>query len=281
MTRAAPISAGEALAAASAALRAAGTETARLDAELLLAEAGGLDRAALAATPERPLDPGTRRRFEAMVDRRCAREPVAYIIGRKGFRRVELAVDARVLVPRPETELLVEIALERRPATVLEVGTGSGAVALAVADELSGCRVTATDTSAAALAVAAENLCRAGTDRVELVSGSVPAQGAWDLVLANLPYVADGELARLEPEVSRHEPAEALRGGHDGLEVIRTVLAELGGSRPRCAAVALEVGAGQATAVEGLARAAGFACVERRPDLAGIDRVVVAEAADG
>ena len=262
----------DALEAATDALRAAGVESPRLDAELLLAEATGRDRARIAAEPEVGLDPSAGRAFAASVRRRIAREPLAYIIGRKGFRHLELAVDPRALIPRPETELLVEIALERRPATVLDVGTGCGAVALAIADELPQARVVATDSSAAALELAAANAARHGLgERVELVAGTLPRGRAFDLVVANLPYVPEPEWERLEPEITRYEPRQALVAGPDGLDAIRALLAE----RPDCAAIALEVGTGQAAAVEALVAAAGFAHAERRRDLAGIERAVV------
>ncbi|MGH2986844.1 MAG: N5-glutamine methyltransferase family protein, partial [Solirubrobacterales bacterium] len=147
----------EALESATDALAAAGVESPRLDAELLLAEATGGDRAQLVAAPETGVEPAAARRFGAMVRRRLTREPVAYILGRKGFRRIELAVDRRVLIPRPETELLVKFALELRPRSALDVGTGSGAVALALATELADAEVVATDTSLEALAVAQAN----------------------------------------------------------------------------------------------------------------------------
>ncbi len=165
----------EAMHAAVDAMRAAGVEQARLDAELLLAEAMGVERAALVADPGAEVSPAAARLFGEMVRRRLRREPVAYILGRKGFRKIELAVDGRVLIPRPETELLVEVALEREPASVLDVGTGSGAIALAIADELPGCEVTATDTSARALEVARANAERLGlAERVALPRGHDP-----------------------------------------------------------------------------------------------------------
>ena len=268
-------SVGEALGAATDALAAAGSETARLDAELLLAEATGFSRARLASRPEEGVEPAAARAFGAMVRRRVRREPVAYILGRRGFRRLELAVDARVLIPRPETELLVEVALELRPATVLELGTGSGAVTLAVADELEGVSMVATDTSLDALAVAKANAQRLGLGgAVELVHGSVPAGRRFDLVLANLPYVAEAEMTGLAPELG-FEPREALVAGPTGLEVIEAVLGELALAVPRHGAVAFEVGEGQAGLVAELVRRAGWEEVEVRPDLAGIDRVVV------
>src|SRR4249920_1069227 len=164
----------QALNAATDALGAAGIEDPRLDAELLLASATGWDRARLAAAPEVEVPPAAARRFGEMVRRRLRREPVAYILGCKGFRRIELGVDPRVLIPRPETELLVELALELRPRRVLDVGTGSGAIALAVADELPDCEVVATDVSAAALEVARANAERLGlADRVAFHEGTL------------------------------------------------------------------------------------------------------------
>ena len=267
----------EALAAATDALAAAGVATPRLDAELLFAEATGRDRAAQAADPDLPVDPSAARRFGEAVRRRVRREPVAYILGRKGFRRIELEVDARVLIPRPETEHLVEVAVERQPLAALDVGTGSGAVALAIADELPACEVVATDTSPGALELAAANARRLGlADRVRFAAGSLPASGSFDLLLANLPYVSEPEWRGLEPELRDHEPREALVAGPTGLEAIDRLLGELSVARDlAAAAVALEVGEGQAASVAELVRRAGFERVESRPDMAGIDRVVV------
>lgn len=273
----------EALAAATAALAAAGAETPRLDAELLLGEALGCDRVRLAVDPKTTVGAAAARRFGAMVRRRVAREPVAYILGRKGFRHLELAVDGRVLIPRPETELLVEGALElaRPPAPlrVLDVGTGSGAVALAVADEIPDAQVTATDLSLDALAVARANAERLGlADRATFVPGSLPAGGRFDLVLANLPYVSEAEWSSLAPELRRYEPREALVAGPTGLEAIESLLAGLALGEVETGAVALEVGAGQAPAVAALVHRAGFGSVRRLRDLAGIERVVVGAA---
>ncbi len=260
----------QALTAATDALRAAGVEEARFDAEVLLAQATGWDRAKLAADPQAEVPAGAGRRFGEMVRRRLRREPVAYILGRKWFRRIELAVDRRVLIPRPETELLVELALDLRPGTVLDVGTGSGAIALAIADELPGCAVTATDTSAAALEVARLNAQRLGlAGRVRFVEGSLPEDERFDLTLANLPYIAELEWPSLQPEVTRWEPREALLAGVDGLDAIRSVVPWV-----RSGQLALEVGEGQADAVATLLGKAGFEAIQARPDLAGIPRVV-------
>lgn len=259
------------------ALSAAGVDSPRLDAELMLAEATGLDRTTIVADPDRALAGGAGREFAAMVRRRLRREPVAYILGRKGFRRIELAVDRRVLVPRPETELLVELALELQPRSVLDVGTGSGAVALAIADELSEVEVTATDTSAAALEVAGANAERLGlAARVRFARGALPAGGGrFDLLLANLPYVAAAEWDGLAPEIREFEPREALVAGPTGLEAIEGLLAALPRGGVGAEAIALEVGAGQAAPVSGMVAAAGFPSVERRRDLAATERAVL------
>jgi release factor glutamine methyltransferase len=269
--REAAASVRDALAAATDALTAAGVDTPRLDAELLLAEASGVDRARLAADPDAAVTPAAGRAFGEMVRRRVRREPVAYILGRKAFRNLEIAVDRRALIPRPETELLVEVALELGPRSVLDVGTGSGAVALAVADELPDASVIATDRSETALDVARANATRLERgERVEFRRGSVPAGERFDVALANLPYVREDEWTALAPEITRYEPREALVSGPTGLEAIAEVLPLIDAS-----AVALEVGAGQAGEVEHLARACGLGRIEVRLDLAGVERVVV------
>ena len=275
MTAVAAGSVGDALSAAVDALEAAGIDSARLDAELLLAEAIGVDRAGLAADPDADIPAPAARVFGAMVRRRVRREPAAYILGRKGFRNIEVAVDNRVLVPRPETELLVEIALELRPRSVLDVGTGSGAVALAIADELPGVRVVATDTSGGALEVAHGNAVRLGLeDRVRFLSGTLPPNGGdVELLVSNLPYVSAAEWEGLDPEIRDYEPREALVAGLSGLEVIEELLGRIGGDPPP--AIALEVGAGQAQAVAELVAGAGYGRVETREDIAGIERVVI------
>ncbi|MDP9227698.1 MAG: peptide chain release factor N(5)-glutamine methyltransferase, partial [Actinomycetota bacterium] len=235
----------------------------------------GLERARLAAEPETPLAGAASRRFGEMIRRRLRREPVAYILGRKGFRRIELEVDRRVLVPRPETELLVEVALELAPATVLDTGTGSGAVALAIADELPAALVTAADSSEEALAVARGNAERLGAGaRVSIVAGTLPG-GHYDLLVANLPYVAEAEWEGLAPEIREHEPAAALVAGPTGLESIAELLALVREAGEPPAAIALEVGEGQGGDVARIVGTAGYEHVGLRADLAGIERVVV------
>jgi release factor glutamine methyltransferase len=218
-----------------------------------------------------------------MVRRRVRREPVAYILGRKGFRRIELLVDRRVLIPRPETELLVELALEVGASTALDVGTGSGAIALAVADELDEARVTAIDTSFDAVRVAQANTERLGlADRVDVVlrgpsslKGAEPDGHPFDLLLANLPYVSEDEWEDLAPEIREFEPRDALVAGPTGLEAIEALAEELLGLAPRPPVVALEIGEGQADEVSRLISAAGYEEIEIRSDLAGHDRVVI------
>jgi release factor glutamine methyltransferase len=261
----------EALAAAGDALAAIGIEDPRLDAEVLLAETTGRDRAQLAADPGAEIPPPQARAFGEAVRRRLRREPVAYIVGRKGFRHIDLEVDRRVLITRPETELLVEIALAQQPQSLLDVGTGSGAIALAVADELPDCVVTATDTSSRALEAARANAARLGlAERVTFLEGTVPAGGSFDLTLANLPYIAEPDWRALQPEVAEWEPREALLAGADGLDAIRAVVPAV-----ESGTLALEVGEGQPPAVAVILEESGFASIEVRADLAGIERVVI------
>jgi release factor glutamine methyltransferase len=263
----------DALDSAVIALTAAGCDTPRLDAELLLAAAMGVDRAAIAADPGRALEPDAARRFQEHAARRREREPVAYILGSKGFRSLELEVDPRVLIPRPETEHLVEALLDLpRGARVCDVGTGSGAIALALKAERPDLEVVATDASADALAVARANAERLGLD-VELFEGDLLAgvRGPLDAVVSNPPYVEDG--AELAPEIVGYEPALALRAGPDGLDVVRRLLPAAGATTAHT--VALEIGAGQAEAVGELMGESGFADVAVVADLAGHERVLV------
>jgi release factor glutamine methyltransferase len=258
------------------AISAAGCETPRLDAEVLLADVLGVARERLLIDRELSVAGPAVRAFQDAVRRRAVlREPVAYITGRRGFRRIELNVDRRALIPRPESELLVESALELAPgARVLDVGTGSGAIALALKDERPDLEVSATDLSEDALALARANAARLGLDvafvHADLLEG---VADEFDAVLANLPYVAECDLAALQPEIVRHEPPGALFAGADGLDAIRALAAQLS-ERRRVVFVALEIGARQAETVAELLRAAGFEAVGCVPDLAGIERVV-------
>lgn len=266
----------DALDSAAVAIAAAGSRSPRLDAELLLAHALGVDRARLILDPGRELEGAAARSFRELVRRRAQTgEPVAYLLGTKGFRHIELLVDRRVLVPRPETELLVEAALDLpHGARVLDVGTGSGAVALALKHERPDLRVSGSDVSEDALEVARANSQRLGLD-VELLCADLLAGlgSGWDAVLANPPYVADDERAALPRDVRDHEPELALLAGADGLDVVRALVRQA--ATTHAALLALELGAGQAPVVARLVAGAGFADVEIRRDLARIERVVV------
>ncbi|MDQ3644588.1 MAG: peptide chain release factor N(5)-glutamine methyltransferase [Actinomycetota bacterium] len=267
----------DALAAAVDALAAAGCDTPQLDAEVLIADALGVDRGELVTGSVSEVPSASARVIGERVRRRVMREPVAYIIGRKGFRHIDLAVDSRVLIPRPETELLVEVALAApRGARVHEVGTGSGAVALALMHERPDLRLSASDLSPRAIDVARANARALGLDLPLVVARGLPdpiataPQGyagpmrAYDLVLANLPYVSIGEAATLAPEIRRHEPPEALISGPEGLDAIRDLVSEI----PAGTRVALEHSPHQAEAVRGLLDRA-----ETHRDLAGRERV--------
>jgi len=264
---------------ATAEIAAGGCQTPRLDAEVLLAHVLGVGRERLLSDPGLTLAEEQLELFRAAVRRRAlAREPVAYIVGRRAFREIELAVDGRALVPRPETELLVECALALPAgAHVLDVGTGCGAVALALAHERPDLELSGSDLSERALELARLNSRRLDLD-VRWLRSDLLAQIAdeFDAVVANLPYIAEGESANLAPEIVEHEPPEALFAGPDGLSAIRALMSQLRRRRRVCF-VALEVGAGQAGAVAELLRACGFRRRRRERDLAGIERVLVAE----
>jgi release factor glutamine methyltransferase len=271
----------DALDGAVTAIGAAGCETPRLDAELLLAHALGVARERLFIDAELSVAGPAVRIFQDYVRRRSVlREPVAYILGKRHFRRLELASDPRALIPRPETELLVEVALSLPEGLrVLDIGTGSGAVALALKDERPDLEVTGSDLSADALALARANGERLVLDvhwlTADLLEG-VPDE--FDAILSNPPYVPDGDRAMLAPEILRHEPTSALFAGEDGLDAIRPLLGQVAGLTS-VRLLALEVGAGQAAVVGELMRAADFQSVRAERDLAGIERVVVGERA--
>lgn len=266
-------SAGDALSAAVDALRAAGCDTPELDAQVLISDALGIDRAELIARPERTIESTVARLIADRIRRRIEREPVAYILGRRWFRDLYLRVDRYVLVPRPETELLVEVALGLglpAGARVHDVGTGSGAVALAVKHARPDLSVSGSDRSTAALVLAYENATRLGLE-LDLHDGAgLPAEaleeGLPDLVVANLPYIREDEWSKLEPEIVRYEPRRALVAGPDGLEAIRALVEEA----PAGLLLALEHAPAQAEAVRGL-----LADARTRRDLAGHERVTL------
>jgi peptide chain release factor 1 len=256
---------------------------ARLDAELLLAHVLGSSRMDLYLGFDKPLGEADRARYRELIRRRAKeRVPVAYLTERREFWSLAFRVTSDVLIPRPETETLVRVALDQKPRRALEIGVGSGCISAALARELPSLEIVACDVSRGALEIARENLAALGVlERVTLVEARELGQvaGAFDLVLSNPPYVASGDLAGLAPEL-RHEPALALDGGPDGLDVIRQICADAPARVERPGALALEVGAGQAAAVAELLRATGAAEVETFADLAGIPRVVLGRYAE-
>jgi len=271
--------------AAARTLAQAQVENPRLDAELLIAEAAGLTRADLYAGPLE-LDGETRRRFESLIRRRAGREPLAYIVGRKEFYSLEFEVGPAVLVPRPETETIVDVALkliaQHANCRLLDIGTGCGAIALAIASNAPGVQVVATDISMDALAIAHRNAVRLGlesrtrfirADCWDTLDGGEPL-GRFDIVVSNPPYVCDSEMARLEPEIRDFEPRVALDGGPDGLNFYRRIVAGLGDHLLHRGAVILEVGNGQAAAVATILEAAGFPGAGVSNDLSGTPRAV-------
>jgi release factor glutamine methyltransferase len=257
-------------------LASAGVPSPRVDAEHLVAHVAGLTRTELYSA-DRELSDDEVRRLRSLQERRRTREPLAYILGEWGFRRLVLKLDGRALIPRPETEILVERCLEhlRGLATprVLDVGVGSGAIALALADEHPGVRVVGVDSSLAALSLARENRLRAGVDgRVDFAYGDLlgGARGPLDLVVSNPPYVSPAEFESLQPEIRLYEPYEALAGEGRGEAVARSAPAVL---RPG-GWVVLECGDGQTGALADALRGLGYEDVLVTPDLAGRDRVV-------
>jgi release factor glutamine methyltransferase len=264
-------------------LRQAGVDSPELDAGLLLAHLLGVSRAYLLAHPERPLAPGEEQAYAALLQRRANREPLPYLTGHREFYGLDLLVNPHMLIPRPETELLVELALTitppASPLLIADVGTGSGAIAIALAVHLPQALVYASDVSGAALALAAENARRHGVaERIRFLSGDLCSAlpEPVHLLVSNPPYLGDADLAEAPPEVARFEPRPALYGGADGLAVIRRLLAGAGPFMLPGGALLLEIGAAQGAAARALARQSfPAALVEVRPDYAGLDRLLL------
>jgi release factor glutamine methyltransferase len=258
------VTVAEALQLAEEQLAAADVETPRVDAELLVAHVLGSSRTEVLLERDRdvPAD------FDPLLERRTQREPLAYVLGEWGFRRLALGTDARALVPRPETEVVVERALAaidgQAEPRVLDVGVGSGAIALAIADEHPGARVTGVDTSKAALELARENATRLGLEVELRLAGTEAAEQGWDLVVANPPYIPRGTLDELKPEL-RWEPRQALVdvGLHEEIAL-----------RAQTNALVLEVGDGQAAYVADTLASLGYTGITITHDLAGVERVV-------
>lgn len=274
----------EALRQAVQTLRNEGIESPRLDAELLLSHVLGVNRAAIFARPERWLTAKELTAFRDLVDRRAHREPLAYLVGHREFFGLDLVVDSRVLIPRPETELLVEhalrIAQRLKTPRIADVGTGSGAIAVSLAVHLPKAIIYALDGSAGALSVAAENASRHGVaDRICFLRGDLvqPLPEAMDVITANLPYVATDEWEALPPEIRLYEPRAALDGGRDGLTLIRRLLATADPYLTPGGVLLAEIGAGQGAGAAELARQSlPQTRVELHQDYAGLDRLLIA-----
>jgi release factor glutamine methyltransferase len=267
---------------ASAELRTISGDDALLEAQVLLARAFGVDRSRLLAGLNERVARETAGAFEGLVERRKRREPLAYIVGSREFYGIEIACSPAALIPRPETEMLVHLALdeiERRGGVVrvCDVGTGSGAIAVAVAVHAPRARITATDASADALTLAHENARRHGIDgRIEFVrTDLLHGAGRFDVIVTNLPYVSDSEWSELEPELRDYEPRGALVGGESGTEIIERFLREASQHVEDGGVIAVEIGATQGVAMTAFARGAfPRARVELMRDLAGLDRLV-------
>ncbi len=265
-----------------------GIESARLDAEVLLANVLELDRIQLYVQYDRPLIPDELERYRDALKRRARRTPVAYVTGRKEFMSLDFVVDRRVLIPRPDTEVLVEAVISRLAALgvddplVVDIGTGSGAIACAISQELPGARVLATDISSDALEVAESNVARLGlAGRVFLAQGDLfqPTIGTefehMDVLVSNPPYVSSNDIPSLAPEISRYEPHLALDGGPDGLDFYRRIAEGVPSRLTRRGFVALEVGNGQAVSVSEILEQAGLADLDTICDYSDETRAVI------
>lgn len=266
-------------------LRKRGVDAARLDAELIVAHALKIDRVKVIVEGMRMLEPQELETIRALFKRRRGYEPIAYLRGFREFYGRTFRVDRRVLVPRPDTEILVEVALSRLHnrelgARVVDLCTGSGCVAITLKLERPTMTVDATDLSPDALAVARDNAQRLGAVwNVRFAAGDLfaplgPPRPIYDLVVSNPPYIATDEIPTLQPDVREHEPLLALDGGKDGLDLVRRIVADAPRWLRKGGALAMEIGAGQAPAVAAIFEAGGFSDVQRNQDYAGHERVV-------
>ncbi len=262
-------------------------EQPRLQAELLVGHSLGLGRMQLYLQFERPLTEPELAQLRPLVKRRSEREPLQYIVGTTDFADITLKVDRRALIPRPETELLVEFAKQRGgaagPAQLLDLGTGSGALALALAHAWPSVKVTAVDVSEEALALARENAALLGfTPRVNFVQSdwfaNIPAEARFEMIIANPPYLSDTEVAETEPEVRTFEPANALSSGPTGTEAVGKILRDAKARLAPGGWLLMETGIGQHAALVALAQTCGYTQVESHQDLTQRDRFVLASA---
>ncbi len=269
---------------ATAFLQSRGVSEAFASARVLMAAALDTSSADVVVRRAKPMTREESERFWELIERRASGEPVAYILGRCEFYSIELEVERGVFIPRPETEHLVEVAIELARTIgnplVLDVGTGSGCVAIALAKHVERARVVGTDVSHRALACAGRNAERCGvSERTAFVRADVAAcfGQAFDLVVCNPPYVADAELAGLPPEVREYQPADSLAAGENGLDFIRRVLRDAHAVLVPHGYLAFEIGDGQKESASSLAESAGWKIIDVRRDLAGVDRVIVAQ----
>jgi release factor glutamine methyltransferase len=275
------------LAWAAADFRRRGIDSPRLDAELLLAHVLGVDRIRLILDAERPLEPAELEDYRAVIQRRRKLEPIAYILGTREFYGLPIRVDPRVLIPRPDTEVLVDVGLARTRARnlsghALDLCTGSGCVAIAFARQRPLWRVTAVDLSPGALEVARDNALRLGAiwgvDFIESdLDAALASDARFDLITANPPYITDADLPTLQRDIVDHEPHLALTGGSEGLDIVRRIAALAPRRLRACGVLAIEVGAAQAAEAARLLRDAGLRQIETARDLGGIERVVSGE----
>ncbi|MEA4885035.1 MAG: peptide chain release factor N(5)-glutamine methyltransferase [Clostridia bacterium] len=273
-------------------LGARGVESPRLDAEVLLARILGMDRIRLYVEYDRPLALSELSRYREEIAKRASRVPVAYITGVKEFMSVEFQVDGRVLIPGPDTEILVEATRDEiadagmSAPRIADIGTGSGAIACALAKILPGARILATDISRDALEVAAQNVSRLGLEQqVVLGSGDLfqalaaPEWERVDVIVSNPPYIPSGDIPGLQPEISKYEPRLALDGGPDGLELYRRIAAGAAAHLEPGGIVALEAGDGQAARIAELLADSGLRDISLRQDYSGVDRVIIGRTA--
>jgi release factor glutamine methyltransferase len=270
-------------------LRGAAIDSAQIDAEALLRHVLGIEKAQLYSVLDEPLSAGHRLRFQEMLERRMRREPVAYITGRKEFWSLDFVVTPEVLIPRPETELLVEVALSRLKSAasgtsnILDLGTGSGIIAICLAKERLEANILAVDISSSALEVARINSrCHGVSERLDLIHGDLFAalgeeKRLFDLIVSNPPYIRTGELSLLAPEIGQWEPMIALGGGGDGMEYYRRIITEACEYLAPGSSLVLEIGADMAPiATELFASSVGYGVASVYQDYAGKDRVIAA-----
>lgn len=272
---------GDALQRARSALRAANIDSADLDARLLVETVSGMDRSAILASPERELTKEQEAQLAQLTERRRAHEPMAYILGHREFRSLDFITTPGVLIPRPDTETLIEAALELAPdaKTIFDLGTGSGCILLSLLYALPQARGVGVDRSQAALAIAGENARALGlSERASFVASDWGAglSQTFDLIVSNPPYIPAGDIAGLDLDVRNFEPISALDGGADGLDHYRIIGSQLAKLMAPTALAVFEIGWDQSEAVKHILAAAGLTQIEIRTDLAGRDRVVSA-----